>query len=377
MSKMVKELILDNDRVVLPGLGSFVAEIVPSTFSDRGYTINPPYRRLFFRSKPDEGDMLISFYAESNGVEPDLAERIIRDFIGELKSVLHSKKTVVFPGLGRLRATKENNIFFVADEDLDIYPAGFGLEPISLKTHEETRQEVTAAVESLKEIMEEPVEELEAPIDIELEDDLVPMDWNESVESDQEQAGEEVVSEGDAELVAEDPSEVEVPVEEEELLEQDVIVSEPDADEAVETVPEHVEEEPLEEVVDPQPSVEDELEEVVDPQPWVEEPLEEVTDQEPVVEVQPEEAAVVESVLDPDAEEESDNTDEPVVKEPVPEPVVDKKSDKWTKVLKVAVIVVASLIFILVIYMAVMRLFPDFLNEVLYSPEELEIIKFK
>lgn len=377
LSKMVKELILDNDRVVLPGLGSFVAEIVPSTFSDRGYTINPPYRRLFFRSKPDEGDMLISFYAESNGVEPDLAERIIKDFIGELKSVLHSKKTVVFPGLGRLRATKENNIFFVADEDLDIYPAGFGLEPISLKTHEETRQEVTAAVESLKEIMEEPVEELEAPIDIELEDDLVPMDWNESVESDQEQAGEEVVSEGDAELVAEDSSEVEVPVEEEELPEQDVIVPELDADEAVETVPEHVEEEPLEEVADPQPSVEDELEEVVDPQPWVEEQLEEVTDQEPVVEVQPEEAAVVESVLDPDAEEESDNTDEPVVKEPVPEPVVDKKSDKWTKVLKVAGIVVASLIFILVIYMAVMRLFPDFLNEVLYSPEELEIIKFK
>lgn len=391
LSKMVKELILDNDRVVLPGLGSFVAEIVPSTFSDRGYTINPPYRRLFFRSKPDEGDMLISFYAESNGVEPDLAERIIKDFIGELKSVLHSKKTVVFPGLGRLRATKENNIFFVADEDLDIYPAGFGLEPISLKTHEETRQEVTAAVESLKEIMEEPVEELEAPIDIELEDDLVPMDWNESVESDQEQAGEEVVSEGDAELVAEDSSEVEVPVEEEVLPEQDVIVPELDADEAVETVPEHVEEEPLEdvadpqpsvedemeEVVDPQPSVEDELEEVVDPQPWVEDQLEEVTDQEPVVEVQPEEAAVVESVLDPDAEEESDNTDELVVKEPVPEPVVDKKSDKWTKVLKVAGIVVASLIFILVIYMAVMRLFPDFLNEVLYSPEELEIIKFK
>ena len=28
LSKMVKELILDNDRVVLPGLGSFVAEIV-------------------------------------------------------------------------------------------------------------------------------------------------------------------------------------------------------------------------------------------------------------------------------------------------------------------------------------------------------------
>lgn len=155
LSKMVKELILDDDRVVLPGLGSFLAEIVPSTFSDKGYTINPPYRRLHFRSKPDEGDELIRFYAQSNNVDMNMAERIIRDFVVELKTILHSKKTVVFPGLGRLRATKENNIFFVADEDLDIYPAGFGLEPISLKTHQETKEEVTAAVEGLKSLLTE------------------------------------------------------------------------------------------------------------------------------------------------------------------------------------------------------------------------------
>ena len=152
---MVKELILDNDRVVLPGLGSFVAEIVPSTFSDKGYTINPPYRRLYFRSKPDQGDELVRFYASSNNVSLEIAERIVTDFVSELKSVLHIKKTVVFPGLGRLRATKENNVFFVADEDLDIYPDGFGLEPVSLKTNQETPEEVTAAVEGLKSLLED------------------------------------------------------------------------------------------------------------------------------------------------------------------------------------------------------------------------------
>lgn len=161
LSKMVKELILDNDRVALPGLGSFVAEVVPSTFSDKGYTINPPYRRLYFRSKPDEGRELAGFYASTNKVEEDMAERIIKDFVSELKSVLHTKKTVVFPGLGRLRATKENNVFFIADEDLDIYPAGFGLEPISLKTHQETREEVSAALTDLKSILEEPKAEAE------------------------------------------------------------------------------------------------------------------------------------------------------------------------------------------------------------------------
>ena len=163
LSKMVKELILDNDRVVLPGLGCFVAEIVPSTFSDKGYTINPPYRRLYFRSKPDIGDELVRFYALSNNVSLEIAERIVSDFISELRSVLHLKKTVVFPGLGRLRATKENNVFFVADEDLDIYPDGFGLEPISLKTNQETPVEGTAAVEGLKSLLGDIPEPESAP----------------------------------------------------------------------------------------------------------------------------------------------------------------------------------------------------------------------
>lgn len=169
LSKMVKELILDNDRVALPGLGCFVAEMVPSSFSDKGYTINPPYRRLYFRSRPDQGDALTRLYAEANGVEMEIADKIIIDFVAELKAVLFSRKTVIFPGLGRMRATKENAVFFVADEDLDIYPAGFGLEPVSLKTHQESAAEVSAAVEGLKHIMQDPEPELESHLEPELE----------------------------------------------------------------------------------------------------------------------------------------------------------------------------------------------------------------
>lgn len=234
LSKMVKELILDKDRVVLPGLGSFVAEIVPSTFSDKGYTINPPYRRLFFRSRPDEGDELISFYASYNNVEREIADRIIRDFVKELKSVLHEKKTVVFPGLGRLRATKENNVFFVADETLDIYPEGFGLEPISLKTHQETAEEVTAAVEGLRSILAETAPEVapvlaEAPLEQAVE--VVP-----SVETVQ------------AEPVAEAPVEevvAEIPVEETPAAEPQPASTEPQPEPMEEPQPAPVQTEPM------------------------------------------------------------------------------------------------------------------------------------
>lgn len=136
LSKMVKDLLLDNDRVALPGFGSFVAELAPSVFSDRGYTINPPYRKLSFRENAEADDMLlVRHYAAEAGMPEDKARDELIGFISGLREVLNRQKTVIFPELGRLRATRENNYFFVSDEDMDIFPDGVGLEPVSLKAH--------------------------------------------------------------------------------------------------------------------------------------------------------------------------------------------------------------------------------------------------
>ena len=157
-SDIVKNLITQNDEVALPGLGTFVSELMPSTFSDKGYTINPPYRRLSFRQRWNEDDtLLIDFYSQANGTDAEASRKILGGFIDGLRETLQTKKAVQLPGLGRLRATKENTFFFIADEDLDIYPYGFGLEPVSLKTHEETPEEVSTAVQELHQIVSEPV----------------------------------------------------------------------------------------------------------------------------------------------------------------------------------------------------------------------------
>lgn len=304
-SKMIKELILDSDRVVLPGLGCFVAEMVPATFSDKGYTINPPYRRLSFRSKPDADDALMNFYAESNGLDRDVACRILGDFIAELRTVIFTKKLVVLPGLGRLRATKENNIFFIADEDLDIYPAGFGLEPISLKTHQETRQEVIEAVAGLRSILDD------AP-------------------------AQENVSE--AELVA--------AVDSEPVVESDPAI-EPEP--TVEPVP----------VVEPDPAIEPEP--VVEPEP-VEEPFGKGTD----------------------VPDENSPAPEVVETEPVPEVMGETMLEFATepagrktcrkKALLAFGIPAAIAVILLVAFIVAARVAPEWIDSLLYTPEELEII---
>ena len=206
LSKMVKELILENDTVTLPGIGTFVAELVGASFSDKGYTINPPYRRLSFTQREGSDTLLADIYASSNDVPYESALQILTEFLASLKAELMTKKSVQFPGLGRLRATRENNFFFIADEDLDIYPDGFGLEPISLKTHEETEEEVSAAVAGLAAMLEEK--------------DSTDKSWNDE-KGQTGHDGKEVATEEKAEEPAE-------PVEEEKAPEQPVAVTKED-----------------------------------------------------------------------------------------------------------------------------------------------------
>ena len=89
-----------------------------------------------------------------NNIGEDAAARIVNDFLSGLKDILMVRKAVVFPELGKLRATRENNFFFIADENLDIYPEGFGLEPVSLKTHQEAVSEVAETIAGLRSILE-------------------------------------------------------------------------------------------------------------------------------------------------------------------------------------------------------------------------------
>lgn len=314
LSKMVKELILDNDEVSLPGVGSFVAELVPSSFSDKGYTINPPYKRLSFRKKADASDnVLIDFYAKSNNVDKETASKIVIDFLSEMQKVLELRKSIVFPGLGKLRATKENIFFFVADEDLDIYPEGFGLEPISLKTHEETPAEVSATIAALQDILNP--EETEGQSDSEEPSEAVsgPEDAPEVTGDGQPESSHEAEGEFDN---AQKP-------------EQQATPAEPDHQSENES------------------QSEAEGEQENEPQ------------QEP------------ESDNEPDVPVEQNNSKEP--EQPRTEPA--KKSRKgWKALIWTSVAIAALAVTFIVGFVILAHIAPDFIDSILYTQEELEII---
>ena len=301
LSKMIGELLLDHEEVGLPGLGAFLAEMVPASFSDRGYTINPPYRRVTFIPSRSEDDSLVELYARSNGIDYDQSKAILQHFLEEAKRELLEKKVVVFPGLGRLRSTRQNNFFFITDEDLDIFPDGFGLPAVSLKNHLETKEEVRGKVEEL----------------VSLVDGSAP---------------------------------AELPVAE---------------------VPAAIEETPLLEIAEPDPAELTPIAESSQPAP-ASEP--ESAPETPA----PAPTAEPESAPETPAPAPVPEPEKPARPKKVKAPKVRKPLPKWLKTTLIVILVLVALAAVaLAAFVILAQAAPDFIDSILYTPEELRIINYQ
>lgn len=138
-SKCVKDLIVENDRVEVPYLGVFSAEMMPASYSDRQTTIHPPYRKMSFHKAEvtlADGRLLLDRVRRELGVSLDQAGVELGWCLSRLCSELEGRKSCRLPGLGMMRANARNEFFFVPDDDLDIWPDGLGFEAISIKVSE-------------------------------------------------------------------------------------------------------------------------------------------------------------------------------------------------------------------------------------------------
>ena len=189
-SKCLEESLLENDFVNISGLGCFLTELMPAYFSDKGKTINPPYKKLFFRETERFDNNLFLGYLKVHLSEEENPVEVLSKFVIEFKQELNKKKYIKIGKLGTMRATAQNDYFFVASEDLDIYPEGFGLEPISIKSHiyfsDEVDTEIVEQEISLpqEEVIEEATIELERQ-EQEIEADNTENSQEESIELDQ------------------------------------------------------------------------------------------------------------------------------------------------------------------------------------------------
>ncbi len=156
LSRFLQELILDYDRISLPGLGSFIVESVPAYFSEDGNTIFPPNKRVSFKRSESWDDMLlVRRYQKEMEISEEEAKVQVEDFIKGFKADLNQKKSIEIPSFGKLRSTQEGNYFFVADRKIGIFAEDMGLEPISLKVLNENPEQTLDISEDISAIIAE------------------------------------------------------------------------------------------------------------------------------------------------------------------------------------------------------------------------------
>lgn len=179
-SKCIKDLIAANDRVDVPYLGSFTAELMPASYSDRQTTIHPPYRKMTFHKgevSQEQGRLLLDKVVQETGVSQDQAGVELGWCLSRLCSELEGSKICKLPGLGVMRANARNEFFFVPDDDLDIWPDGIGLEPVSIKVSEDAAPAVPAVSPEPEVPAETPAPE---PVPEPVAKPNVPLSWSDA-----------------------------------------------------------------------------------------------------------------------------------------------------------------------------------------------------
>ena len=145
----LEEFIMEHDRLLVPGLGSFTAGLQAATISDNGFTINPPYRKLEFIYGEDlgigENERYDYLYSIKEKMDLEKVREELAEIISEIKREVEANSLVELPGLGKLRSLGDGHLFFVMDKDAQIYPEGFALSSVSLKNRVSGIPEVVAA----------------------------------------------------------------------------------------------------------------------------------------------------------------------------------------------------------------------------------------
>lgn len=153
----LEEFIMEHDRLLVPGLGSFTAGLQAATISDNGFTINPPYRKLEFIYGEDlgigENEQYDFLYSIKEKMDLEKVREELAEIISEIKREVEANSLVELPGLGKLRSLGDGHLFFVMDKDAQIYPEGFALSSVSLKNRVSGIPEVAAAPKPVEQPM--------------------------------------------------------------------------------------------------------------------------------------------------------------------------------------------------------------------------------
>jgi len=113
LSRHIEILLLDNDCVIVPGLGGFMAHYIPSEYVKDEKLFLPPQRTLGFNPQLQLNDSLLAqSYVEAYDISyPEAVNRLYAE-VEEVKQTLSIEGRYEFHGVGVLKYTSEDKYEF-------------------------------------------------------------------------------------------------------------------------------------------------------------------------------------------------------------------------------------------------------------------------
>lgn len=133
LTKHIEILLLENDCVIVPGLGGFIAHHQPAHYEEDEGIFLPPTRTVGFNPQLTMNDgLLTQAYIQTYHTDFPDASRKIAQKVNELKEVLYSEGMVEMSGIGSLHYTIYNTYEFHPQVSGVLSPTLYGLDAYTI-----------------------------------------------------------------------------------------------------------------------------------------------------------------------------------------------------------------------------------------------------
>jgi len=134
LERHIEILLLENDCVIVPGLGGFMAYHVEAHYDEEEGLFLPPVRMLGFNPQLKINDsLLVQSYVEAYDTSYPEALRKIEEEVNELRQHLDNDGFYELNDIGTLSVNDEGNLMFVPCEAGILTPSLYGLSTLELK----------------------------------------------------------------------------------------------------------------------------------------------------------------------------------------------------------------------------------------------------
>lgn len=135
LAKHIELLLRDNDCVILPGFGGFIAHAVPAYYVSEEHLYYPPSRSISFNTSITMNDgLLAQSYMRSYNIDYAQAVYLIDVAIEKLRDTLDEEGSVTIPRIGTIKQDIHQMVQFIAEPAGISSPLHFGLGAYAIST---------------------------------------------------------------------------------------------------------------------------------------------------------------------------------------------------------------------------------------------------